>query len=508
MPNILFDALLGSRAESPSPFMVCEGGQIISYAQFHDKVAQFANALTGFGVQTGDRVTVQVAKSPEALALYFATIGIGAVFSPLNIEYTAGELEYFIENARPSLVVCDPSSVNGIQSPAKRVGASVATLAADGTGSLMDQAIGQSTSLIPADRTEDDLAAILYTSGTTGRSKGAMLTHANLLSNARTLVGYWRFTRKDVLLHALPIFHTHGLFVATHAVALADASMIFQSRFVLDDLIAELPNATTMMGVPTFYTRLLSDDRFNRELVSNMRLFISGSAPLLAETHQAFEERTGHRILERYGMTEATMITSNPYDGERRAGTVGFALPGIEVRICEAKTGSIVEDGEIGILEVSGPNVFKGYWEMPQKTQEEFRSDGYFITGDMARKDEHGYITIVGRDKDLIISGGYNIYPKEIEQVIDKIPGVVESAVIGVPHPDFGEAVVAIVVSDKPQAIAANAILETLSADIARFKRPRHVEIVDALPRNTMGKVQKEGLRNAFRQLFAGQSSA
>jgi malonyl-CoA/methylmalonyl-CoA synthetase len=352
-------------------------------------------------------------------------------------------------------------------------------------------------------RREDDLAAFLYTSGTTGRSKGAMLTQANLLSNARTLADYWRFAPSDVLLHALPIFHTHGLFVATNITLVSGGSMIFLPRFDLDQMIETLPRATTMMGVPTFYTRLLSDARLTRDLVRHMRLFISGSAPLLAETHQQFEDRTGHRILERYGMTETNMNTSNPYDGDRRAGTVGLPLPGVELKVTDPKTGALVPTGEVGQIEVRGPNVFKGYWQMPEKTAAELRADGFFITGDLGKLDADGYLHIVGRDKDLIISGGYNIYPKEIELVLDSQPGVLESAVIGVPHADFGETVLALLVPRVGEVPDLAQIKSAAAASLARFKHPREILLVEELPRNALAKVQKNVLRETYRDLFA-----
>ncbi|MDK1482264.1 AMP-binding protein, partial [Sinorhizobium sp. 6-117] len=431
MVNVLFDALLGDRRDTAAPFLHLPDGELISYRAFCELVSRYANALVSQGVKPGDRVTAQAEKSPDSLALYFATIAAGAIYSPLNTDYTATELEYFIQDAEPSLVICLPLRERDVSMIARKVGAAVATLGADGSGSLGDAAKGQGSTFVPAPRGEDDLAAILYTSGTTGRSKGAMLSHGNLLSNAATLRKAWAFTEHDVLLHALPIFHAHGLFVANNTVALAGGSMIFHPRFLVDDVIRDLPAATSFMGIPTFYIRLLADARLTRELVADMRLFVSGSAPLLSETHLEFERCTAHRILERYGMTETTMITSNPYNGDRKAGTVGRPLPGISVRVCDAETSKELAPGEIGVLEVAGPNVFKGYWRMPEKTASEFRADGYFVTGDLARIDADGYITLVGRTKDLIISGGYNVYPKEIELLVDKLDGVVESAVIG-----------------------------------------------------------------------------
>ncbi|HAR53689.1 MAG TPA: malonyl-CoA synthase, partial [Roseovarius nubinhibens] len=424
------------------------------------------------------------------------------VFLPLNTAYTVDELTYFIDNSGAALIVCDAKSEATLAPVAAKLGAQVVTLNADGSGSLSDRAAGQPESFDTVARTDEDLAAFLYTSGTTGRSKGAMLTQANLLSNAVTLTQYWRFTDADILLHALPIFHTHGLFVASNVTLLAGGAMIFLPKFDLDAMIAWMPKATAMMGVPTFYTRLLDDARFTGELTKHMRLFISGSAPLLAETHVQFETRTGHRILERYGMTETNMNTSNPYDGDRRAGTVGFPLPGVELKVTDPDSGKTLPDGEVGQIEVRGPNVFKGYWQMPEKTAAELRNDGFFITGDLGKIDEDGYVHIVGRNKDLIISGGYNIYPKEIELVLDEQPGVLESAVIGVPHPDFGETVLGIIVPEKGAAPDLEAMMAAVSQALARFKHPRKLILRDELPRNTMGKVQKNILRDEFGDMF------
>jgi malonyl-CoA/methylmalonyl-CoA synthetase len=461
-----------------------------------------ALALRGAGVQPGDRVAVQVTKSSEALAVYGATVALGAIFLPLNTAYTATEVDYFLGNATPRIFLCDPAKEATLAPVAERHGARLLSLSGAGQGSLIDLAAGQAETLAPVDRQGSDLAAILYTSGTTGRSKGAMLSHDNLLSNAVVLADHWRFTDGDVLLHALPIFHTHGLFVASNVSLLTGGQMIFLPGFDLEQVITALPRATTMMGVPTFYTRLLDDPRLTRDLVGHMRLFISGSAPLLSETHVAFEDRTGLRILERYGMTETNMNTSNPYQGERRAGTVGQPLPGIEVRI--TANDRQVATGEVGMIEVRGPNVFQGYWQMPEKTREELREDGWFLTGDLATQDADGYVTIVGRAKDLIITGGYNVYPKEVEEILDDVPGVLESAVIGLPHPDFGEAVFAVLARAKGQepdlAAAQAAVIERL----ARFKHPKAMIVVDALPRNTMGKVQKAELRKIHGGRFQG----
>ncbi|MDD9742047.1 malonyl-CoA synthase [Marinovum sp. SP66] len=504
MANPLYDGLFGAHAGKSTPFLRLADGQVITHGAFLESAARIANVMADLGLAPGDRVAAQVEKSPEALALYAACAQAGLVFLPLNTAYTADELQYFIENSGASLIVCDGRSDATLAPLAGQFGARIESLNADGSGSLMDKARAMPANFATVPRTADDLAAFLYTSGTTGRSKGAMLTQANLLSNARTLVEEWRFTADDVLLHALPIFHTHGLFVATNVALAAGSSMIFLPKFDPDQVIAGLPEATAMMGVPTFYTRLLNDDRFTRDLSAHMRLFISGSAPLLAETHVQFESRSGHRILERYGMTETNMNTSNPYEGERRAGTVGFPLPGVELKITDTETGKTLPDGEIGQIEVRGPNVFKGYWQMPEKTAAELRDDGFFITGDLGRIDTDGYVHIVGRNKDLIISGGYNIYPKEIELVLDDQPGVLESAVIGVPHPDFGETVLGVIVPEKGAAPDTEAMMQAVQQALARFKHPRALVMLDDLPRNTMGKVQKNLLRDSYKDMFAG----
>ncbi len=508
MTNPLYDALFGIHAGKATPFLHLADGQIITHDAFLGLAARIAHVLTKAGLQPGDRLAAQVAKSPDALALYAASAQAGLVFLPLNTAYTVDELTYFIENSGARMVICDSAGADGLRPVADRLGAQLLTLNGDGTGSLMDGAQGQPETYPTMARAADDLAAFLYTSGTTGRSKGAMLTQTNLLSNARTLAEHWRFDADDILLHALPIFHTHGLFVATNVTLIAGGAMIFLPKFDIDLMIEKLPLATVMMGVPTFYTRLLDDDRFTGDLVRDMRLFISGSAPLLAETHIQFEARTGHRILERYGMTETNMNTSNPYDGERRAGTVGFPLPGVDLKVCDPKTGAELPQGEVGVIEVRGPNVFKGYWQMPEKTAEELRPDGFFITGDLGRIDEDGYVHIVGRDKDLIISGGYNIYPKEIELVLDAQPGVLESAVIGIPHADFGETVLGLLVPEPGATPDTDAIADAVRDTLARFKHPRKLLVIDELPRNTMGKVQKNALRNRFCDLFSDNRSS
>jgi malonyl-CoA/methylmalonyl-CoA synthetase len=502
MTNPLYDALFAPHEGQDTVFLHLPGGGTLTHAGFLTKVRQTANALTAMGAKPGDRVAVHVEKSPEALALYAACVMAGVVFLPLNTAYTAKELDYFVGDSGAAIFVCDPGEAEAMAPIAEAAGAKLLTLGGDGAGTLSDAVAGQGDEFAPVARGEDDLAALLYTSGTTGRSKGAMLTQRNLLSNAQALVDCWRFTSQDVLLHALPIFHSHGLFVATNVMLLAGGSMIFLPKFELETVLAKLPLATTMMGVPTFYTRLLDDARFDKGLTAHMRLFISGSAPLLAETHRRFEARTGHRILERYGMTETSMNTSNPYDGDRRAGTVGFPLPGVEVRVCDPESRAELPVGETGMLHVRGPNVFKGYWQMPEKTRQELQEDGWFLTGDLAKIDADGYVTIVGRGKDLIISGGYNIYPKEIELFLDAQPGVKESAVVGAPHPDFGESVVAVLVPEAGAEIDLAAVEAAARADLAGFKRPRHVVVVDALPRNTMGKVQKAELRKTYEGVF------
>lgn len=478
-------------------------GAHISYGDLIARAGQMANVLVARGVKPGDRVAVQVEKSVANIVLYLGTVRVGAVYLPLNTAYTLNELDYFIGDAEPSLVVCDPSKAEGLAPIAAKVKAKVETLGPDGRGSLTEAADKASSEFTTVPRANDDLAAILYTSGTTGRSKGAMLTHDNLASNSLSLVDYWRFTNKDVLIHALPIYHTHGLFVATNVTLFARASMIFLPKLDPDRIIKLMARATVLMGVPTFYTRLLQNPALSRETTKHMRLFISGSAPLLAETHREWSARTGHAVLERYGMTETNMNTSNPYDGERVPGAVGFPLPGVSVRVTDPETGKELPRDEVGMIEVKGPNVFKGYWRMPEKTKAEFRPDGFFITGDLGKIDAKGYVHILGRGKDLVISGGFNVYPKEIESEIDAMPGVVESAVIGVPHADFGEGVTAVLVRQPGASIDEAAVLKGLEGRLAKFKMPKRVFVVDELPRNTMGKVQKNVLRNTYKDIYA-----
>jgi len=501
MANHLFDAIRAAAARG-AVFIETAEGRRWTYGDMLEFSGRLAGALQGLGVTPGDRVAVQVEKSPEALMLYLACLRAGAVYLPLNTAYTLAELDYFIGDAEPRLVVVAPKAAEGVRTVAGKHGAQVETLDEAGGGSLLVLAADAGADFPDAARGADDLAAILYTSGTTGRSKGAMLTHDNLLSNALTLRDYWRFTGADRLIHALPIFHTHGLFVASNVTLLAGASMYLLPKFDAGEVLRLMESASVMMGVPTFYVRLLQHPGLTRTATEGMRLFVSGSAPLLAETHRSFAERTGHAILERYGMTETNMNTSNPYDGERIAGTVGFPLPGVLLRVSEPETGRPVPDGETGMIEVKGPNVFAGYWRMPEKTAAEFRADGFFITGDLGKIDARGYVHIVGRGKDLVISGGYNIYPKEVESEIDAMAGVVESAVIGLPHPDFGEGVTAVVVREKGSALDEAAVLDGLRERLARYKQPKRVLFIDDLPRNTMGKVQKNVLREAYKDLY------
>jgi len=478
-------------------------GRRLLYREVPHRTGQMLSLLQQSGVQKGDRVVVQVEKSIEAVLLYLACLRAGAIYIPLNTAYTPKELGYFLQDATPRLFVCAPDRKEALAPVVRAAGVpAVLSLGAAGEGELAEAAAKAPASEQVVEVAADDLAAILYTSGTTGLSKGAMLSHANLASNAQVLHDYWHWQHDDVLLHALPIFHVHGLFVALHCALLGGSRLIFLPRFDADEVIARLPEATVLMGVPTFYTRLLERADFTRELCAGMRLFISGSAPLLADTHREFEARTGHRILERYGMTEAGMITSNPYDGERIAGTVGFALPGVSARVADDQ-GAERPRGEAGVLEIQGPNVFQGYWQMPEKSAEEFRPDGWFITGDIAVMADDGRVSIVGRAKDLIISGGFNVYPKEIESQIDELPGVRESAVIGVPHADFGEGVVAVVVADGSSGLTEQSVVEALKDRLARFKQPKRVYIVDELPRNTMGKVQKNVLRDVYKDACA-----
>lgn len=485
-------------ANRDEPLMHLATGGVISYAAADEGAASYAALLTGLGLAPGDRVAVQVEKSPEALLLYLGCLRAGLVYLPLNSAYQEGEISYFLENAEPRAIVAQPRSMPWLRPLATRLGIQhVFSLDEHGEGSLREAVRAAPTRFATVERSGGDLAAILYTSGTTGRSKGAMLSHGNLASNADVLHRSWGFRPGDVLVHMLPLFHVHGLFVACHCVLMNGSSMRFHAKFDARRAVEEFARSTVFMGVPTLYTRLLAEPGLTREACSNMRLFVSGSAPLLAETHVEFERRTGHRILERYGMTETGMLTSNPLEGERRAGSVGPALPGTAVRVMNDQ-GEPCAPGEIGHVQVKGANVFSGYWRMPEKNAEEFTADGFFRTGDVGSLSPDGYLTIVGRSKDLIISGGYNVYPKEIELAIDELPGVQESAVVGVPHADFGEAVIGVVVPRAGSKPAEREIIDALKKRLANFKVPKRVYIVEELPRNAMGKVQKNVLRERY----------
>lgn len=479
-----------------------ETGLQWTYKQLAERAAQYASLLTEEGLQPGDRVAVQVEKGAEALAIYLGVLQSGGTYLPMNTAYTKTELKYFVENAEPAFVVCSSKQTEAFSEINQQVEKTFKrfTLDGDSVGTICDAANAMAKEFATVERAENDLAAILYTSGTTGRPKGAMISHSNLLNNGQVLLEYWGWKEGDVLLHALPIFHVHGLFVACSCALLNASEMIFYSKFDARKVLEELPNATVMMGVPTFYTRLLAEEGFTKELADNVRLFISGSAPLLEETFDEFEKRTGKLILERYGMTETGMNTSNPLNGQRIAGTVGYPLPGTEVRIMSGDNILLAAD-EVGSLQVKGPNVFQGYWRMPEKTAEEFTADGFFITGDLGKIDSNGYVSIVGRSKDLIISGGYNIYPKEVEMVLNDIQSIEESAVFAFVHPDFGEGVAAAIVkSDPTKNISDEALVSICKDQLASFKVPRRIVYLDALPRNTMGKVQKNLLRDLYGQ--------
>lgn len=507
-PVAWLDAVLETDPERI--FIESPDGKTYTYQDLSDMSGRIASALALRGVVAGDRVVAQVDKSPEAFTLCVACWRLGAVFVPLNTAYTIPELEYFLGDCEPRIVVVRPQDRETLAPIALKLGVSyVETLGGGSEGSFMGLAQARSSTDFPRFAGgPDEPTALLYTSGTTGRSKGAMLTRRNLASNAAALVQAWRFTQADVLLHALPIFHVHGLFISCNTVLAAGARMLFLAKFDADEVMRLMPRATVMMGVPTYYTRLLQHPNLTRKATAHMRLFVSGSAPLLAETHRQFEVKTGHRILERYAMTETLVNTSNPYEGKRLAGSVGFAVPGVEIRVVDPETGKRLSEPEaVGVLEVRGPNVFKGYWRNPEKTAAEFRPDGFFITGDVGKIDGNGYVHIVGRAKDLIITGGYNVYPKEVEAEIDALPGVVESAVIGVPHPDFGEGVTAVVTKAKGAAIDERQVLKALEERLANYKLPKRVLFVDDLPRNAMGKVQKNVLRETYSKLY-GQSNS
>ena len=487
------------------PFLSEGDGPALTYADLIGLSASLAGRLAGpHGLRRGERLLCKIEKRVEALILYLACVRAGVVFVPVNPAYTLSELDYFLQDCAPTLIVCEAAEAGDVVAlPNRSQSTPVLTIGQDRSGDLA-AGLARDTRFADAPSEAEDLAAILYTSGTTGRSKGAMLTHGNLAANALTLAQIWRFAAEDVLLHCLPVFHTHGLFVATNTVLASGASMIFQRRFEAAAALEALSSATVFMGVPTYFTRLLGEPGLTPASVAGVRLFISGSAPLPAEQHRAWTARTGKVILERYGMTETGMLTSNPYDAERKPGAVGSPLPGVSARIADPETGRVLATGETGMIEVSGPNVFAGYWARPELSAAEFRSDGYFITGDVGLIDEDGYVWIVGRGKDLIITGGLNVYPREVEAAVDALPGVVESAIIGLPHADFGEAVTAVVVVEGPEAFTEADALTALKARLAGFKTPKRVLVVSELPRNAMGKVQKAALRQQFADLYSG----
>jgi len=500
LPDNLYTRFVVAAADQEKPFLLLPDDQPLSFRDVFSRAGRFAHVLRNHGVKPGDRVAVQAEKSPAVLILYLACLRAGAVYLPLNTGYTPAELTYFVADAEPRLFIAAEKNREKIQAALPSL--DMLTLSDDGNaGSLVAEAASQPADFPDAPVGMPDLASILYTSGTTGRSKGAMLSHGNLHSNAESLKQAWAFSPDDVLLHALPVFHIHGLFVATNVSLLSGASILLLPKFEPDAVFRALPQASVMMGVPTFYTRLLKDRRLDRGATRHMRVFISGSAPLLPETHRDWEARTGHALLERYGMTETNMNTSNPYRGARIPGSVGLPLPGVEIRIADGD-GDPLPHGEIGMIEVRGPNVFQGYWRMPEKTQAEFRKDGFFITGDLGMIGPDGYLRIVGRGKDLIITGGLNVYPREIESLLDDLPGVEESAVVGLPHEDFGEGVTAFLVLKKDATLSEAGVLDSLRDRLARFKLPKRVIVLDQLPRNAMGKVQKSTLRQDYAALY------
>lgn len=501
--NLLYNHLFRLHEDSKKPFIFFKDGKTLSYKSFTVRNQKYAQIFSELGLTTGDRIAFQLDKSAECLSIVAASIQIGCIFLPLNPDYKSDEIKYFLEDSGSKLFICDPKNTDIIAVAKSIKGITVETLGPSERGTLSEKEKVSIRRRDVVNRDQNDIAALLYTSGTTGRSKGAMLSHKNLISNARVLKESWQFTSQDVLLHALPIFHTHGLFVATNVTLLSGSSMIFLPKFDVNEITVLIKKATVMMGVPTFYTRLIDANFFNKDLTKKMRLFVSGSAPLLSQTHKLFEEQTGHKILERYGMTETNMNSSNPYNGIRKAGTVGKPLPGVDIKIVDEE-GCTLEIGEIGNIYVRGENVFKGYWNQPDKTKRDFASDGYFKTGDLGSFDRDGYLEIVGRDKDLIITGGFNVYPKEVELIIDQIPGVFESAVIGGYHPDFGEGVLAIVVKENQgYDIGKDEIQNILDKKLARYKQPKEVIFVNELPRNSMGKIQKSILRLDYSDFFS-----
>ncbi len=501
--NPLFDQLFAKNQGSEIFLSFSDQEKTLSYDEFLKEIKCTATCLKKLGLKKGDRLVLQIEKSHHVFTIYGACVQLGVIFIPLNTSYTAFEAEYFLNDSECKLFITTTKMLNKLDKLEKKGSYNVETIDEDFSGSFFSNFNFNEPLYYIEVQDEDDIAAILYTSGTTGRSKGAMLSQRNLLSNASTLSKSWEFAASDILLHALPIYHTHGLFVATNIALISGSQIRFLKKFDVDDIILNLPSTTVMMGVPTFYTRLLANNKFNKEITKNMRLFISGSAPLLEETHKKFNDLTGHKILERYGMTETNMITSNPYTGHRKAGTVGVVLEDVEIRVVSAENKKeVLKNGQIGVVEVNGPNVFKGYWNQPEKTKSEFREDGFFITGDMGYLDQDQYLTIVGRDKDLIITGGLNVYPKEIETIIDKHSNVEESAVVGVLHPDFGEGIIAIIVEKRGQTLNLQSLKGSLAKNLASFKLPKKFHIIKELPRNSMGKVQKNILRNTYKDEF------
>ena len=494
--NFLNDKLFSNFEKSEKIFLQTENRKY-SFKEFNQLCNKIANFLLDSKIRENYRVLVKLEKSVICLAIYIATIRAGCIYVPVNTSYTAAEVDYFIVNSQPSLFISNYESIKNISN--KNI--KTAQLENDLSGPFLEKVQSQKDIFEPIKRDKDDIASILYTSGTTGRSKGAMLTHNNLVSNTKSLLKIWKFSDKDVLLHALPIYHIHGLFVAFNICILSGAKINFIEKFEIEKVIEKLPISTVMMGVPTYYTRLLQSQNLNHSLTKNIRLFISGSAPLLSETHKEFEKKTGHKILERYGMTETNMNTSNPYDGERKPGTVGFPLPGINVRITDPKNGEKLGIDKIGMIEIKGDNVFSGYWKMKKQTNDSFTKDGFFVTGDLGKFTADGYLSIIGRDKDLIISGGLNVYPKEVELLLDQNPNVKESAVIGVPHRDFGEAVVAVIVGNDKKDLEIE-IIGSIKNKLANFKQPKKIILIPELPRNAMGKVQKQKLRSTYNKLF------
>ena len=502
--NPLFDHLFARNQGSKIFLSFSDPDKTLTYDKFLNEIKCMANCLKKFGLKKGDCLVLQIEKSHHVFTIYGACVQLGIIFIPLNTSYTGFEVEYFLNDSECKIFITTSKMLKELDSLEKKGSYNIETIDADYKGSFFSNFNENEPLDFIEGLDEDDTAAILYTSGTTGQSKGAMLSQKNLLSNALTLSKSWEFTASDILLHALPIYHTHGLFVATNIALVSGSQIRFLKKFDVDDIILNLPSTTVMMGVPTFYTRLLTNNKFNKEITKNMRLFISGSAPLLTETHKEFECLTGHKILERYGMTETNMITSNPYIGERKAGTVGMVLEDVEIRVVglESKD-EVKKNGDIGVVEVKGPNVFRGYWKQPEKTKSEFRDDGFFITGDVGFLDQDNYLTIVGRNKDLIITGGLNVYPKEIETVIDQNSSVEESAVVGVYHPDFGEGIIAIIVEKKGHSINIEFLNEDLRKNLATFKLPKKIHVIKELPRNSMGKVQKNVLRDIYKDEFS-----